>query len=699
MKSIFASLILVIVFLAVSTFPSKAQTPEQLYQKGLLKEEGEGALQDAINLFNQVADNSKADQSVRAKALLHIGMCYEKMGNQGAVKAYQQIVSNFPSQKNEVAVARERLLRLTRKDKPGEVSVKQVWEGPGVNGYGNVTADGTCITYLDWETGNVAMHVLKTNENKQVTTEATWLDSIQYAEYSLISPDARQVAYVWYYKFINYQLRLIKTGSQKPEILYSCLKNEYIKPEAWFSNGEKIIVQRYTPSTRMWNLLLINTSTKEIQVIKELGPRSNITVNLALSPDEKYIAFDLPNPADNGMRDIYLLTVSTGEEYKLIEHPSNDLLVGWLRGRNELLFTSDRHGTTDLWAVKTESGKLTEAPKRILTNSGEIDPMGFTDDGTLFYSLLTTNFESFIVPFGNEKGYVNMNLKTPLAGQLYDISWLPDGESLLGVLSIVGNDKQRRNKLYFINLKTKESRILAENLVIVGQCRLSPDGKSVLAFCRDKDRLSDLNYKGGIYSIDIKTGSPVEIKVKQDASQSFSLEWSNNGRGIYYVSNFQLFNHNIENGEEKTIYSDKRFYNPSIIRSSDGRNLIANVVTNMNDNSFQLLSIPQSVGEVKVLCSYRVTGNIRFNRIALSPNGKYIYLSALAPGVKSILCRIPATGGTPENLWQSPYYFIAGISINPAGNKIALSTFETAEEIRVIENLGMEVSKIYERKE
>ena len=61
MKPIFITFILVTAFLAVNTFSSKAQTPEQLYQKGLMKEEGEGALQEAINLFNQVADNSKAD--------------------------------------------------------------------------------------------------------------------------------------------------------------------------------------------------------------------------------------------------------------------------------------------------------------------------------------------------------------------------------------------------------------------------------------------------------------------------------------------------------------------------------------------------------------------------------------------------------------------------------------------------------------
>jgi Tol biopolymer transport system component len=114
MKPILISIILAI-FLAIGSInTSIAQSPEQLYQKGLGKEEGEGALQDAINLYNQVADNSNASISLQAKALLHIGMCYEKLGMQEAVKAYQRLVSNFPTQKNEVAYARERLNKLVQ---------------------------------------------------------------------------------------------------------------------------------------------------------------------------------------------------------------------------------------------------------------------------------------------------------------------------------------------------------------------------------------------------------------------------------------------------------------------------------------------------------------------------------------------------------------------------------------------------------
>src|SRR5680860_147979 len=89
-----------------------SQSAEQLYQKGLMQEEGEGNLEEAIKIFAGIVENQNADQSLQAKALLHVGLCYEKLGKEEATKAYQKLVNNFPGQKNEVAIARERLSKL-----------------------------------------------------------------------------------------------------------------------------------------------------------------------------------------------------------------------------------------------------------------------------------------------------------------------------------------------------------------------------------------------------------------------------------------------------------------------------------------------------------------------------------------------------------------------------------------------------------
>ena len=114
---------------------------------------------------------------------------------------------------------------------------------------------------------------------------------------------------------------------------------------------------------------------------------------------------------------------------------------------------------------------------------------------------------------------------------------------------------------------------------------------------------------------------------------------------------------------------------------------------------FHLLSVPVTGGDADTLATYQAVGSARFKRMALSPDGKYIYLTTRAPGMKSVLSRIPSTGGTPENLWQSTYYFIAGLSVHPHGDRIALSTFETAREIRIIDNLDKKVTEVFHREE
>jgi hypothetical protein len=154
MKPFCIAIILVTTLLAVNTYSSVAQTPEQLYQKGLGKEEGEGALLDAISLYTQVADNSNASRSLQAKALLHIGMCYEKLGMKEATKAYQRLVNTCPDQTELVALAKGRLAALggsggTR----GLVTRRVLTDASGVGR--DLTADGKYISKIDQGTGDV----------------------------------------------------------------------------------------------------------------------------------------------------------------------------------------------------------------------------------------------------------------------------------------------------------------------------------------------------------------------------------------------------------------------------------------------------------------------------------------------------------------------------------------------------------------
>ena len=294
-----------------------------------------------------------------------------------------------------------------------------------------------------------------------------------------------------------------------------------------------------------------------------------------------------------------------------------------------------------------------------------------------------------------------MTNRTSLSGLVYDICWLADGESLICIKQVVEPDKNLSNILYPLNSKTGETRALASNLSIEGQIRLSPDGRSVLVLGRDRKRYDD---KTGIYTVNIATGLPVEIKVKQNVSQSNSVEWDKEGINIFYTDVDKIIKHNIKSGEEIILYNDKRLVHTILTRSFDGNSLLFDIVLSFDEEGLSLcnlLEIPETGGEAILMCSYKSVQNWRFKRFALSPDGKYIYYteSGIVHGDKSTLCRIPVIGGTPEKILEIKDYFIAGISIHPEGKQMALSASHPGIEIRAIENLGRKVAEIYSKNE
>ncbi|MCJ7629208.1 MAG: tetratricopeptide repeat protein, partial [Longimicrobiales bacterium] len=106
-----SALILLLVFSA----PILAQeTAEELYQSGLYQEEVQGNLDRAIDLFGRILIRFPDNRAVGARAQLHIGLCYEKLGQQEAQQAYRRVIADFPDHASEVAVARDRLADIER---------------------------------------------------------------------------------------------------------------------------------------------------------------------------------------------------------------------------------------------------------------------------------------------------------------------------------------------------------------------------------------------------------------------------------------------------------------------------------------------------------------------------------------------------------------------------------------------------------
>ena len=102
----------ILISLLTTGISSSQQAAGQLFEKALYSEEIEGDLAAAVKIYQQILDESPGNRQVSARALLHIGMCYEKLGSQQARQAYRDLISKYSEQTDEVALARERIVRL-----------------------------------------------------------------------------------------------------------------------------------------------------------------------------------------------------------------------------------------------------------------------------------------------------------------------------------------------------------------------------------------------------------------------------------------------------------------------------------------------------------------------------------------------------------------------------------------------------------
>ncbi|MCJ7716871.1 MAG: tetratricopeptide repeat protein, partial [Anaerolineales bacterium] len=386
---------------------------EQLLSEAIYQEEVNGELDEAIKTYQLIIKQYPENRKVAAEAYFHLGMCYEKMGNQEAKKAYQEILQKYGEQKELVAKAQERLLKLNPPDNKSieaeGIKIRQIWKESYLGDLGTVSSDGRFRSGVDWEGwGDLAVHNLINGEMRTLTHEA---DSGRFVLNSAISKDGKQVAYCWWGPDHTYDLCLVDVDNPSPRTLYR-QEGEEVYPITWLSDKELIVGRniRKSGSTQICSVSILDGT---IRVLKEYGTG---WPQIAGSPDGKYIAYDFEDQANNGNRDINLYPMDGSDEISLVNHPANDRVLGWVPGRKEFLFISDRSGNWDLWAMPVDNGKRSGPVKRIYHDIGEVLPVGFTQNGDCFFGFYRRSFNTYLTPFNAEKGEPNEQSGKPLLG-------------------------------------------------------------------------------------------------------------------------------------------------------------------------------------------------------------------------------------------------------------------------------------------
>ena len=686
-----------VTFLVLCPLSAWAQSVEQLYQDGMHKEEILGDLQAAISSYQKAVEQASRNRQTAAQAQFRIGRCYEKLGDtNAAVKAYRRLLQDFDDQTEVTAEARTRLAALGHPVSPSIV-VRQVW-APADDVNGMPSPDGRYLTYVDWNTANLALRDLTTGENRPLTDEGTWMEPDQWACDSIWSPDGEQVAYEWLNKDI-WELRIIRLDGAKPRVLY---RNEeevkYTWLYAWSKDGQYILAWFGKVAHGRGEIGLVSVADGSVRTVKS---GAWYPIKMDLSPDGRYIVCD--SREDSPQRNIFSLAVDGGYQAPLVTHSANDYAPVWTPDGKQIVFVSDHTGTPTAWALEVVDGKPQGEAQIIKQDMTRKMPMGFTRDGALYYALKSIQGDNFAV------GDVYIATRDPATGAVLappekipqrfegaNVSpdWSPDGK-YLAYVSVRGLFREIEGycALVIYELETGEARELPLKHKV--KIRWSPDGRSILAAGQDYERAE-------LYIIDAQTGDTTPVMQAQSGIQIWDVGWSSDGKEIFYGRVrirragyiWSIVARELETGEEKELGRGKAF-----ALSPDGKQLVFH-------NMEALQVIPSAGGEPREVLRLPPSEIFPFGiGPAWTPDGRYIIVGkgrrnyppeadthdlseAKADAAQLFeVWQIPVEGGEPQKLGFAMEAFYE-LSLHPDGQRIAFIQPSSARygEVWAMEN-------------
>ncbi|MFO8148576.1 MAG: tetratricopeptide repeat protein [Gillisia sp.] len=627
---VFNSLCIMVLLVFTSGY-AFAQTAQELFPKAVHLEEVKGELEEAIDIYEIIVKNFADDEEIAAKAQLHLGLCYEKLGIAQAQEAYQKVVDNYPARKDEVAIARERLSRLLlAENKPGEKTIKPSFSKINM-------------------TGNIDNGVL--------------------------SPDGEKVAFVsqgdvWVMP-LSGKVNQYITGEPK-RLTKNIGADNYWNTLCWSDDGKWIAFNVNKQDSDSTDVYVVTSNGNNLKKVVSRPFASR----LSLSPDGKMLAYSvLEDYNDDDIytelyRSIYIISVKGGEPQKLTE--KGCLEPVWSPDGEKIIYVKsfrDNEGTeySELWMIAPEGGNSQQIIKR---QSGRIRGTVWSPDGTMVAfiqrpepdgipvkvwigrivknKINEENIHKIELPLSsyhtlagwtpdNKIGIYMMNEPyeviytvpskggiatqvTPRGWTSYP-KWSPDGEKICfrwdgGKIAFIPADG---GPLDIINIDSEFDIYTA--LPGSGN-EISPDGNTIV-FSGAKNFYSNnkKQLEVDIFTIPVNGGKPTQLTEAGNLMDRFPC-WSPDGKHIAFIraevtddefiSHIYTISKEGKNLKKITQKSDQVFWAP-IDWTPDGKS-----VTFFSKNK-TISSIPANGGESKMICKVKSV-NRHFD-LAWSSNG------------------------------------------------------------------------------
>jgi Tol biopolymer transport system component len=680
------------------------QTAGELFEKALYVEEGQGDLQKAIGLYQSIVKQFADNREIAAKALLHIGLCYEKLGKFEARGAYSRLLQDYSDQLQPAKEARSRLAQLETAGgglvgNNGSLIFRKIdFPEAEMSHQARLSPDGGKLLYIGVQDKlpRFSIRVKNLTSGKSLTL----VEGVEADEDNFIfewSPDGKKVVF----KAGRGELRIVDSTGGKAETLWSASeKDTTVYPLDWSDRNRAILITLINKTEKTARLALLPEKGGAPRTVVSGDPNEMGDI-AQFSPDGKFIV-GLRRKEKN--TDVYVWTVDGGGETRITDHPADDEYPLWSPDGKYIVFVSNRAKTVDLWAVPMAGSRPAGDPFRIQADIGKSKiPSDITRSGQLlFYAVRSTGRPSdlFVLSVdpktGEALGSFRPFAKYPTQTTLF-IRWSPDG-SRIAYTSRKGNI-QLPNAFVSSGGMSEDLEIPARGHWI-GNVEWARDGKSLLfpGWNNDDSRV-------GIFRISLDN-------LNIEPVRPLGEQYGPNLKGAYVnfrwlpLAGRYMFAKLLSETEEEIYlmnpvdYKIERFgekigVNSYVIPSPDGRFLIG---LNHKDKTISLLSMAD--GASKSLGAVPPEGWPAFS---WSPDGKKFVWNE-GPWLKEfsapdgVIRNLFAAGknrkfssfhgGTPNTAWS------------PDGTKIAFALQETVNnadgrgELWIVEATGGSPRKI-----
>jgi Tol biopolymer transport system component len=524
------------------------QTAGERYEKALFLEEVKGDLPEAIVLYKEIIIQFSDEREIAAKAQLHIGLCYEKLGHTEAVKAYELVLQKYADQSEQVVAARIQLAALRAK-KPGGLTVTKI-EGPeGSFDVQTFSPDGTkmAVVVIAYKEGqNIAVYDLINKRIEQVT-HFDWINPTYNA---IWSPDGKKIAFKRYMGFRS-SLMVSNLDGKASSIIN--VKKGYLGLYDWLPDGSAVVAS--LKEDKATNLVLIPVAGGDYKTLHVLEGDFHSDVSAAIadaSPDGKYIVF-----ADGPKREeqnIYCIGSDGQFLQVLTDHAANDIQPRWSPDGKYVVFLSFRSGTKALWGIRVNKGEPEEDPFIIQEMGRGTSLLDWTSRG-LAYRNYVNMWDVWMVPVNPETGEPTDRLEQldyfPPGGNRGAV-WSPDGKHL-AFFSAEGSGQPGQGYIVVMPADggpAREYLIPMDTFFLntLGELRWMPDSSGL-----------------GFYGPGEKGATMFRLTIASEKWETWPIptpgwtktEWSPDGKAFLYAKG-GLIKRDLETEEEQFVY--KNYY-------------------------------------------------------------------------------------------------------------------------------------------